>query len=295
MKKLIRNGVFETNSSSCHSISIADQTKDFVYDTITPDSEGNVILMGGEFGWEWFKTNDALTKANYAIVQFLHDEKVLENIKEIIKANTEAENVIILASSEWNDSNYSYVDHDSCGIVPSNDRELNNFIFNKNSWLFGGNDNDSVDPSFYDVPLYKGDEIIAVKYKYELIVEGLNDKVPFKEIPTDEQIETAIYSLFSNVSLYIDGTFKSRFSYGGPEEMMWFGLSYDNGIDYDNQFITFRQEVYQIRNRLYEEAGVGKGYDGDDIWDRQREIDKKFYAQENNPHVRKIKFYVKEL
>ena len=45
-KKLIRSGVFETNSSSSHSVSVANETKEFVLDTIYPDQDGIIELRG---------------------------------------------------------------------------------------------------------------------------------------------------------------------------------------------------------------------------------------------------------
>ena len=43
MKKLIRKGVFETNSSSSHSISLVTEDKQFVLDTLYPDQNGIVV------------------------------------------------------------------------------------------------------------------------------------------------------------------------------------------------------------------------------------------------------------
>ena len=48
-KMLIRTGVFETNSSSCHSVSVADETKPFIFDTIYPDLDGKITVKGGQY------------------------------------------------------------------------------------------------------------------------------------------------------------------------------------------------------------------------------------------------------
>ena len=48
--RLIRNKVFETNSSSCHSISITSDME--LNDIPTPDEYGNLFIESGEFGWE---------------------------------------------------------------------------------------------------------------------------------------------------------------------------------------------------------------------------------------------------
>lgn len=49
MGKLIRNSVFETNSSSTHSITIGSYTD---FDTIIPDYNGNITVPTMEFGWQ---------------------------------------------------------------------------------------------------------------------------------------------------------------------------------------------------------------------------------------------------
>ena len=83
-KKLIRVGVWETNSSSSHSLSLgSSQSKDFVLDTIYPDEEGKIYINGGEFGWEWNKFNDSMTKANYAAQQLENSD--MDNFIEVIK------------------------------------------------------------------------------------------------------------------------------------------------------------------------------------------------------------------
>ena len=128
MKKLIRNGVFETNSSSAHSISIADDTKEFVFDTLYPDENGSIIINGDEFGRDWFKYNDARTKASYAALSLgLHSVLI-----DVIKEQTGALEVGLKVDE-------GYIDHQSYGLIPTNKEKLRNFIFNKNSWLFGGN------------------------------------------------------------------------------------------------------------------------------------------------------------
>lgn len=142
MKK-IRHGVFETNSSSTHSISIADENKPFVIDPIYPDENGVIVLHGEEFGWDWFKYNDAKTKATYAYQQLNGSETLINVLKDI----TGCEKIVFVEG-------WGYIDHDSVGIVENDYDYLKNFIFNKNSWLFGGNDNDDADMTFYDVPHY---------------------------------------------------------------------------------------------------------------------------------------------
>jgi hypothetical protein len=188
MKKIIRSGVFETNSSSSHSISIANESKEFVLDTIYPDQDGVVRLNGGEFGWDWFKSNDALVKANYVAQSYPYNTDLLV---EVIKEQTGAEDVII-------DVEDGYVDHESYGTAPNVKEELKNFIFNKNSWLFGGNDNCSPDPTFYHVPEFKNGRMILPKYRYELVIDGLDKTTKFINEPISEEIEDGIQSLLNS-------------------------------------------------------------------------------------------------
>ena len=90
-------------------------------DTIYPDQDGRVILIGGEFGWGWFKHNDALTKANYAA----QDAVDYDLLSEVIKEQTGASEVI------FKDMSDGYVDHQSYGTAPRTKEELKNFIFSK--------------------------------------------------------------------------------------------------------------------------------------------------------------------
>jgi hypothetical protein len=142
----IRSKVFETNSSSTHSISISS-VSDGILDTILPNSKGVIILTGGQFGWEVEEYNDALTKANYCAVDCCeqsNDELKLFLI-EVIKEHTGAKEVIFnMSNSNFEDDNFSYIDHQSVGTTKyafENKETLKQFIFNRNSWLYTDNDN----------------------------------------------------------------------------------------------------------------------------------------------------------
>lgn len=145
-----RNSVFETNSSSTHSVSIEDITDKDMLDTMLPNEDGNIVLEGGEFGWEEESYNDAWTKANYlAVYSCLYsgdlDETFKENLKNVIKDQTKCKNVIFEITDDWN-KNYSYIDHQSVECRDYDDlmrnlKEIRNFIFNKKSYLYTDNDN----------------------------------------------------------------------------------------------------------------------------------------------------------
>jgi len=78
--KQIRHEVYETNSSSTHSVSICvEKNKDGIYDTIIPSDTGIIELTGGNFSSEltvWLKPID---KANYCVAYI---EQLKENMLE---------------------------------------------------------------------------------------------------------------------------------------------------------------------------------------------------------------------
>lgn len=149
MNRKVRSGVFETNSSSTHSISISldtgDKLEEKMFATIVPNSDGFILLAGGEFGWECETYSDALTKANYCAVDQRGSEANMNMLKEVIKEQTGAKKVVIdFASEGADDDDYSYIDHQSSGTAREafQDKEtLRRFIFDKKSVLTTDNDN----------------------------------------------------------------------------------------------------------------------------------------------------------
>lgn len=247
MKKLIRRGVFETNSSSSHSVSIGlQENKQFVLDTIYPDQDGIITITGEEFGWEWFKHNDAFTKAQYAAQQFKNDDESLEFLKEVIMTQTGAEDVIF-------DLENGYIDHDSHGIIEKS--TLRNFIFDKNSWLFGGNDNSSTDPIFYHVPEIRDGKVINPKYKFELKIEGLDRTTKFLKKPTDEEIDDAITALTQDVVLvgnvFVEDNIMWRIT---RQPNLAYEKSYMIPQDYTTNEIRFTKKetntIHEVNNNL---------------------------------------------
>lgn len=146
MGTIIRNNIFETNSSSSHSLVISDDPEIINDGTIIPDEEGVVYLNGGQFGWGYEKYADALTKANYCAVDAMYyeSESRIDNIKEAICNIVKCSNVQFNFSFDYDDSNWSYIDHQSLGT--STDElysvaDYKNFIFNPNCKLILDNDN----------------------------------------------------------------------------------------------------------------------------------------------------------
>lgn len=235
MKRIIRIGMFESNSSSAHTISIAGKDKQFVLDYIYPDDQGIIYVHGGEFGWEWAKFNDAETKLEYAY-QSNVNTSILERI---IKEKTGATSVI------FDGIDKGYIDHQSNGTVNDlSEKELTNFIFNKNSWLFTGNDNGEPSPSFYEVPEFRDGKIYRPKFKYELTIDNYEKTEKFLERPTDDILSCAFSSMLSGVLLDNNGTFVDDYDimFQLMRKNDYYEYSYKVKQDFSNGYILFLKE-----------------------------------------------------
>lgn len=190
--KTIRHNVFETNSSSTHSISINSTTE--LYDSITPDSNGVITLTGGEFGWEWQQYNDALTKANYCAVDSYGNGDLEKMLRDVIMEHTGAKDVVFDLTTDYRQDNYSYIDHQSVGTSHpafSSSDNLKNFIFNPKSYLFTGNDNGDEPANFYDVGVED--------FTHQIVLEGSREvyKLKQSDINDSAKIVDAVLNLFS--------------------------------------------------------------------------------------------------
>lgn len=284
-KRLIRQRVFETNSSSCHSISLGKDTgKQFLLDTIYPDSNGNITLTGGEFGWDWFKTNEATEKANYAAVESMNNDNFRQTLIDVIRGVTGCEEVVFDLSTDYNSDNYSYIDHDSVGTCPDDYEGLKDFIFNQNSWLFGGNDNGTASPTFYHVPEYKDGQVIEPTYKWELVIYGLNLSTKFLSYPSDEELGEALDALLGGVYLNEDGEQiqeNGGYGYNSGEFNVYEYSSYLLPPDLENKIIWFktgnypetpagatRQERQQIAIEHFINTAISVNFEINDIQER---------------------------
>lgn len=148
--KQIRSSVFETNSSSSHSISISSTGA--IDTTLIPNDDGILLIGPGAnetgFGWEIASYYDAETKAVYAYLQALYSksQEYMNMLYKVILDQTGADEVIFTLSDSFNDDNYGYIDHQSAiyetPFEPfDSEEDLKNFIFNKSSELQTDNDN----------------------------------------------------------------------------------------------------------------------------------------------------------
>lgn len=268
MKKLIRTGVFETNSSSAHSITLASATQQFILDTIYPDQFGRVYVNGGEFGWEWRKYNDAQTKLDYAY----QGNVDVEMLERVVKEQTGATEVVF--SKKGYES--GYIDHQSSGTVNEvciDDARTRDFIFNKNSWLFTGNDNSQADPTFYHVSEIRDGKIINPEYKYELSIEGLEQTTKYLTYPTEDELANGVDSLLDDILMNEYGSFveSSDIFFQISRSRDYFEKSYHVRQDYSKGVVILTREgywIYDLEKQLEEENPGFKKMS----WDKRQDI-----------------------
>jgi hypothetical protein len=146
MNKKIRQGVFETNSSSTHSICIA---KD-----VQPELPKSLHFEFGEFGWEVDTLDSVHQKASY-LYTGLHDNERKEDIEKMMTTlrakgiEVTKEDALYAEGEKWA-RNGGYVDHSNelngfLDAVLADEKALINFLFSPLSFILTGNDNDDID------------------------------------------------------------------------------------------------------------------------------------------------------
>lgn len=142
MRINIRSNVFETNSSSVHTITISNNF---------PQSIDNYIFFDrGQYGWEWEIYNSCQDKANYLyecmIDLFYHDNSLEEKCNRIREEL--ASYKVDCDFAEVNENNIfdGYVDHGSqneelVNYLLDNPDKLIDYLFNDTSYIATGNDN----------------------------------------------------------------------------------------------------------------------------------------------------------
>jgi hypothetical protein len=184
-----RIDIFETNSSSSHSISFNPWKSGKDGNTFVPDENGNIYIQGGEFGWDWNSFNDSETKANYYLERYKDQPERIELLKKVVEEYTGA-NVIISEDTD------GYIDHqsfDTLDLPYGNSEALKDWLFNPDNWLYTGNDNDDEPQDLRD-PEWSGldgDHVVVT------IEFGTDDMIEVKIIgmPNEENLGPKLNSL----------------------------------------------------------------------------------------------------
>ena len=156
MKRQIRQGVFETNSSSVHAICIS-----LVDEPLRIPEK--IEFSCDDFGWEYDKLTSITEKARYlyTCIPYLNDFDKIKGCFNFIyhtlrKAGVEDVyfEAYELTVSTWNEADVNlyikpkdgYVDHGSetkefVEAVCTDENKLLNYLFSNKSYIFTGNDN----------------------------------------------------------------------------------------------------------------------------------------------------------
>lgn len=148
--KLIRNGTFETNSSSTHAIAIVKNNSYKV--------PKNVNFNFGEFGWEYAVYKETSDKASYlyTMIQYFDGEYVadfdkkdgyISKMKEYLDEEGITYKFEEPTVSDYGWSEHGYVDHgaynpDIIENILKDKETFFRFLFDERSYVSTGNDND---------------------------------------------------------------------------------------------------------------------------------------------------------
>ena len=165
--KQVRRGVFETNSSSTHSICITDS------DALAP-LPFSVKFTCGEFGWEWETLRDIHEKASYlysSMLALYTNEELMAAKEKIARYLAEAD-ITCEFEEPVKNQEYGYYENasvDHAGMDEHrqfvddtiNDKgQLFRYLFNDESFVLTGNDNEysdvDVDVEYPHKEYYKG-------------------------------------------------------------------------------------------------------------------------------------------
>jgi hypothetical protein len=157
MTETIRRGVFETNSSSSHSLTTGPEgIRDMSLISDALKSGVLVVDIDDSFGWEWKRLYRPENKIAYLLSQAASLE--LENFRgdgrdvERLRRHSEAADTIIRAIEDHTgvavhvrvNTEYPGVDHQSSGVgleLLENRQDMLDFIFGTDAYIQLGNDN----------------------------------------------------------------------------------------------------------------------------------------------------------
>lgn len=160
----IRRNVFETNSSSSHSLTLAHEalvTQPFADDVLR---EGVVTVAPGEFGWAWERFYAPASKLAY-LVTYLTGGEVEDTAEDLTEALIARDARMAMLAQVVHEHTgctlrvapgYGHIDHQSLDVAErafDTEQELAAFVFGEGSYLQTGNDNG---PAPWHIPTDRG-------------------------------------------------------------------------------------------------------------------------------------------
>lgn len=158
MKINVRKNIFETNSSSMHSVSVI--SKKLQHNEMVLDKDGILHTELGEFGWGYDEYFDQATKLSYLVTtkamhleheSYYLDEKEFDELLEDLKDDSEWINLVNMLKERTGckdvviDKSNGYIDHQSfeggiTSFLKSIDCTAEEFIFGDTTLII---DNDN--------------------------------------------------------------------------------------------------------------------------------------------------------
>jgi hypothetical protein len=153
----IRKRVFETNSSSMHSLAIigSDRMNKNNFSTTTVDGTEKIIVESGEYGWGYESLTKPIEKLSYIVTMIpyqdsmnsINESKYFKWLSEMVKDYTGYELTYQTSSSNYYED--GYIDHQSTDTLDSvwvNDEEtfksnMRDIMFNDKYFIIIDNDN----------------------------------------------------------------------------------------------------------------------------------------------------------
>ena len=137
----VRNSLFETNSSSTHSITIANNYEDEFKEYLPESLEFEV----GEYGWEFERYDDLQSRSNYLYTAILtcgcDAEVCLKKLRETLESYGIEVYFTEVGLGEWFYIDHSYEMGDFVDTILNDETLLMNYLFSPESFIATGNDN----------------------------------------------------------------------------------------------------------------------------------------------------------
>ena len=173
MKRVIRSGVFETNSSSMHSVTV-EKAENYDINPYVRTEDGIAHFNFGEYGWEYNRYNDPWNKIEYALtmvaetedyqsIQDFYETNGFKMIEDSVKKHTHCDKIIVDNLNEIKVHYYTnykgeetcwvehegYIDHQSSTdsylslqeFLDDYGLTIDRFLFDRNVTLITDNDN----------------------------------------------------------------------------------------------------------------------------------------------------------
>ena len=258
--KNIRYNVYETNSSSSHSISISANTTG-ILDTIECNDDGVIFITGKYFGRDWVAYNSPVDKASYCLSDCQYDSDKLMMLMKVIREHTGAKEVILNITPT---SNIHYESMGNSDQIFESEESLKNLIFNPESYIFTGSDEETPPPNFFDV----GKDIV---FTHRLEIEGTDLVFNFCGVPIFVDLENAIESIMDRHP-YNRNMFVPNCNDNGKEIAVWEFFPWERHDINENNFssLTLRNQGIIILYKTENDYDVNGKYIGMKILDSKK-------------------------